>query len=82
MKKQRVVRTNPEKLAEILYDAIKRYIHSKNEKKQLDFQPCKSGNGHRFRDMGKENHDEKNTGFIILVNFCPYLLNINCDNIT
>ena len=38
MKKQRVVRTNPEKLAEILYDAIKRYIHSKNEKKQLDFQ--------------------------------------------
>ena len=59
MKKQRVVRTNPEKLVEILYDAIKRYIHSKNEKKQLDFPSCKSGNGHRFRDMGKENHDKE-----------------------
>ena len=27
-------------------------------------------------------HIIQNTGFITLVNFCPYLLNINCDNIT
>lgn len=59
MKKQRVVRTNPERLAEILYEAIKRYIDSKNGNKSLDFQPCKSGNNHRFRDIGKESNDEE-----------------------
>ena len=59
MKKQRVVRTNPERLAEILYEAIKRYINSKNGNKSLDFQPCKSGNSHRFRDIGKESNDEE-----------------------
>lgn len=59
MKKQRVVRTNPERLAEILYEAIKRYIDSKNGNKSLDFQPYKSGNNHRFRDIGKESNDEE-----------------------
>ena len=56
MKQKIEMRTNPERLAEILYEAIKRYIDSKNGNKSLDFQPCKSGNSHRFRDMGKENH--------------------------
>lgn len=59
MKQKREMRTNQEQLAEILYDAIKRYINSRNGDKSFDFQQHKSWNRHEFRETRNEHNDKK-----------------------